>query len=153
MRALVLVACLPAVAAAQPADDGYCDYTQGVAAASAATQVAPEAFGQFGYIEQPQFAVTPGASNLRLIAGLRYSFSQLYAGLATRSRGDADCRRHRALLQVRGAAAARGLTARVKVLDDALPEADKILAEVDADMQARRTTAKYCEPVSVPDRN
>ena len=149
MRALLLVALAPAIAAADPTDDGYCDYVEGVASATAAPQVAPQLFGQFGYIEQPQFAVTPGASNLRLIAGLRYSFSQLYTGVENHAKAHADCRRHRALLQVRGAAAARGLAARIKVYEQAMPEADKILADVDADAQARRTTAQDEEATRV----
>jgi len=146
VKTLIVLAVLavPAPVAAQPQDDGYCDYVQGVASATAAPLVAPQLFGQFGYIEQPAFAITPSttSNNLRAIGGMRYSFTSLYGGLATRSRGDADCRRHRSLLQVRGASAARALAARVAVYDDAQAEADKILEEVDADMQARRTTAQ-----------
>ena len=141
-RAALVVLALPAVAHAQVGDDGYCDYVEGTASAASATQVAPELFGQFGYIEQPTFAVAPGVSNLRAIAGLRYSFTGLWAGMATRSRASADCRRHRALLEVRGASEARALTAKAKVLDTALGEADKMMSEVEGDYQAHRTTAQ-----------
>jgi hypothetical protein len=148
MKAVAL-ACLlaPGIALADtpaPADDGYCDYVEGVASATAAPLVAPEAFGQFGYIEQAPFAINPSTTsdNLRAIGGVRYSLTNLYGGLAWKDRGHADCRRHSALLRVRGASAARALAARVAVYDDAQPEADKIMNEVESDMQARRTTAQ-----------
>ena len=153
MRALVILAVLaPATARAQPApaaapagtDDGYCDYVEGVASATAAPLIAPQLFGQFGYIEQPPFAVNPTitSSNLRMIAGVRYSLSGAYGANAIRHHGDADCRRHQALLLVRGASEARALAARVAVYDQARAEADKILAESDSDLEARRTTAQ-----------
>ena len=137
---------LPAVAHAQSAsdDDGYCDYIEGVASATAAPLAGPQLFGQFGYIEQPAFAVVPSAdeSNLRAIVGVRYSLSNVYAARATTAKGDADCRRHRALLEVRGASMARALAARVQVLDEAQREADRIANEANADLEARRTTAQ-----------
>ena len=144
---VVVLACLlaPGVALADaPADDGYCDYVEGVASATAAPLVAPEVFGQFGYIEQAPFAINPTATsdNLRAIGGVRYSLTNLYGGLATKDRGQADCRRHSALLRVRGASAARALAARVAVYDEAQGEADKIMNEVESDLQAKRTTAQ-----------
>jgi hypothetical protein len=134
----------PAAVSAQPAaDDGYCDYVEGAAAASAATLFSPQLFGQFGYIEQPTFAETPAAdsSNLRVIGGLRYSISNIFAGSATKSRAAADCRRHRAIATVRGGTQATAIAARLKVLDEAQSEADRILAGVTADLEARRLTA------------
>jgi hypothetical protein len=139
---VVLAIAAPALARAQPVDDGYCDYVGGVADATAAPLLAPQLFGQFGYIEQPQFAVNPTTTNLRAIGGLHYRLSGIYEGLATKARADADCRRHRALLLVRGASEARALSARVKVYDDAMADADKILAGQEADLTARRTTAQ-----------
>lgn len=140
--ALVLV---PAVAHAQAAaDDGYCDYVEGVAGATAAPLYGPQLFGQFGYIEQPAFAVEPAAdtSNLRAIAGVRWSLTGAYAGTQTTEKASADCRRHRALLGVRGASLARALAARVHVLDDAQREADRIGSAATADLEARRATAQ-----------
>lgn len=138
-------------------DDGYCDYVEGTASANAATLYAPELFGQFGYIEQPAFAVTPGAttSNLRAIGGIRWSLTNIIAGSATTSLADADCRKHKALLKLRqitgavkGApsaplaiAAARALAAKLRVYDEATPEAEKYLAGITADLEAKRTTA------------
>jgi hypothetical protein len=134
----------PAAALADPADDGYCDYAEGVADASAAPLLAPQLFGEFGYIEQPAFAVAPAgtSSNLRAIGGVRYSLSHVYSGYAQRARGHADCRRHRALLVVRGASASRALAARIKIYDDAQAEADKILADSEGDLEARRATTQ-----------
>lgn len=140
--ALVLLLATPALAAADAPDDGYCDYVEGVASATAAPMVAPQLFGEFGYIDQPEFAVTPQQSSLRAIGGVNYRLTGIYEGLATRGKAEADCKRHRALLLVRGASAARALSARVKVLDDAMAEADKILNAQDTDMTARRTTTQ-----------
>lgn len=146
MRLLVTLALVavtsPTSALAQPADDGYCDYVEGTASATAAPLFAPEVFGQFGNVEQLPFAVTPSedTSNLRALAGVRYSLTNIYAGMATKSRASAECRRHRALIAVRGATAARALTARVRVLDEARAEADRILAATQADLEANRTT-------------
>lgn len=140
--ALLLV---PASVTAQPvvADDGYCDFVEGAAAATAATLQSPELFGQFGYIEQPAFAETPGTdtSNLRVLGGMRYSITNIFAGSATKSRAAADCRRHRAIATVRGGTEATAITARLRVLDEAQGEADRILAQVTADLEARRVTA------------
>ncbi len=142
-RLFVLVAAMiPTVAHAEPADDGYCDYVEGAASAVSAPMVAPQLFGQFGYIEQPEFAVNPGTTNLRAIGGVRYRLTGIYEGMATRGKAEADCRRHRALLLVRGASEARALSARVKVYDAAMVEADKILSGQEADLSAHRTSTQ-----------
>lgn len=138
----------PAVAddapTAAPANDGYCDFVEGAAAATSATQLSPEVFGQIGYIEQATSSVNPDAvsSGGRVIAGVRWSVSNIFVGLATRDRAVADCSRHRALELVRGETLFHALEAKVRVLDEALAETDKIVAETDADLQARRTTAQ-----------
>ena len=146
IRTLLVLAVTGSAAAAYatPVDDGYCEHAEGVAAATSAIQLAPSLEGQFGYIEQSPTSVTPDAAstNLRLIAGLRYRLTGIYEGLATRDHGAADCRRHRALERVRGETMARALAARVRVLDDALGEAETILARTAADADARRTTAQ-----------
>lgn len=139
----LLIAIAPAKALAQAAtDDGYCDYVEGSASADAATLQAPQLFGQFGYIEQPQFAETPttGTSNLRLLGGIRYSITNILAGSATKSRAKADCRRHKASAMMRNATTMYAVAARVKVLEEAQPEAEKMLAEINAGLEARRVT-------------
>jgi len=145
MRALIVLAALSGTAYAETQDDGYCDYVEGVAGAQAAVQMSPELIGSIGYVEQPTADANPDPSTqkgLRLIAGLRYKLSGLYEGNATRARAKADCRRHRAFEQVRGETTSRAIAARLKVLDDALKEADKILRTDEQDFAARRTTAQ-----------
>ena len=151
MRAAILTTLVLAsgVAAAdtdapETSGDGYCDYVQGVASAQSAVLFAPQVFGTFGLVEQSAGAVNPdiNSGGLRLIAGVRVSLDGIYQGLATRDHARADCRRHKALEQVRGETAYHALDARAKVLDDALAEIDKILKQTTSDLDARRTTAQ-----------
>ncbi|MDB4953924.1 MAG: hypothetical protein JWO36_1493 [Myxococcales bacterium] len=140
---LLLVGLLSGTASAETSQDGYCDYVEGVASATSAALVAPQLFGQFGYVEQPPFAINPSTnSGLRLIAGVRFSFTGVYQGVTTKDHAKADCARHQSLESIRGETQARALSARAKIIDAALLEADKILGQSDADMQARRTTAQ-----------
>lgn len=126
------------------ADDGYCDFVEGVASAESALALSPEVFAQFGKIEQASSSVVPTAdpSSLRFIGGLRYRLTGVYEGLTIRARAKADCRRHRAFEAVRGVTLYRALEARAKVLEGALPEAEKLLAQSTADFEARRATAQ-----------
>jgi hypothetical protein len=145
--ALAAAAAAPAPALADDVGggDAYCDYVEGVAAADSAVLMWPELFGSFGYIDQPAVVdLVPESSsnNLRLTAGVNLSLSGVYQGLQTRGRASAECRRHRALDQVEGAMVARALTARVEELEKAMPAADKILAQANADFAARRATAQ-----------
>ena len=141
MKSFVVVLLLTSTAYAD--DDGYCDYVEGVANSQAALNFAPELIGTFGYVEQPPQSLTPSqTSELRLIAGVRYSLSNIYTGFATRERAHADCRRHRAFEQVRGETSSRAIAARLKVLDDALVTAEKYLKDDEEDFAAHRTTAQ-----------
>ena len=130
-------------ASAQPADDGYCDYVEGAASAEAALLYAPDVFAEIGRIEQASSSSVPGTDvgTYRFIGGIRWRLSGLYEASATKGRANADCRRHKALEQIRGQTLFTALDAKVKVIDAALPEAEKILAQVNADFEARRTTA------------
>jgi len=145
--ALVTAAASPARADATApparADDGYCDYIRGVADAESALAFSPELFGQFGRIEQASSsAVTTEPGSLRFIGGLRYRLTGIYEGAALRGRASADCRRHEAFEHVRSATVYRALEARAKVLEDALPEADKLLAQSAADLESHRATSQ-----------
>lgn len=140
----------PPTNAAQLSDDGYCDFVQGTASANAATRALPEVFGEFGYIEQPSFGMTPGAepNNRRVLGGVRYTITNLLVASATKSVAAAECRRHRAQAQLQsrtngvlGAAAARGLAAKLRVYEEAQTEAQRILTETQSDLEARRLTA------------
>jgi hypothetical protein len=143
MRSIVIATvALSGVANAEPADDGYCDYVQGAASAEASLLYAPEIFAEIGRIEQASSAVAAAqdVGTYRFIGGVRWRLSGLYEASATQGRADADCRRHKALEQIRGQTLYRALDAKAKIIDGALTEADKILAQVNADMEARRTT-------------
>ena len=142
MRVIFILAALSGTAYAD--DNSYCDYVEGVANAQAAVLMSPELIGSLGYVEQPPAAVNPDVNDkgLRLIAGVRYSFSSLYEGFATRGRAKADCRRYRAFEQVRGETTSRAIAARLRVLDDALKEADQMLRTEERDFAARRVTAQ-----------
>jgi hypothetical protein len=142
---IILLAVAPA-----RADDGYCDYVQGVAAAESAISLSPEVFAQYGRIEQASSAgptVDPGT--LRFIGGIRYRLTGLYEGFATLGRAKADCRRHQAFEAVRTETVYRALEARAKVLEGALPEAEKMLSQVNADFEARRTTAQEANALRI----
>jgi hypothetical protein len=140
MRALLLLGLFAGTA---HADDGYCDYVEGVAQATSATQFAPQIIGLFGYVEQAPSQVAPSqSSTLRFIGGVNYRLTGIYEGFATKDRAHADCRRHSALEQVRGETESRALSAKVKVLDGAIAEADKVMKQTEADFESRRTTAQ-----------
>jgi hypothetical protein len=146
MRPSLASLALLLAAASSPAlaDDGYCDYVQGVAAAESALSFAPEVFGQFGRIEQATSSAVPTVdpSSLRFLGGLRWRLSGIYEGVALRERARSDCHRHQAFEHVRSETLYRALEARAKVLEDALPEAEKLLAQATADLEARRATAQ-----------
>jgi hypothetical protein len=130
-------------AATARAEDGYCEYVRGVAAAQSATLFGPELFGTVGYVEQPD-ATDPAVSNngARLFAGVRIRLGGIYQGVVTRSRAGADCRRHEALDRVVGATEASAMAAKAKVFDDALGEATAMLTEAMRDLDARRAGAQ-----------
>src|SRR3954451_6073588 len=114
LASLLLLVPLAAQAEPAPDDDGYCDFVEGAAEATAAPLEAPQLFTQFGYIEQPSFAINPtgNSTNLRGIVGLRYSLTNIYKGVQTKSRAQADCRRHKAISSLRGTTTALALAAR-----------------------------------------
>jgi hypothetical protein len=104
--------------------------------------MAPQVFGEIGRLEQPSNSINPvEVGEFRFIGGLRYRLTGILEGSATKSRASAECRRHQALEQIRGQTLYRALEAKAKILEGALPEADKILAQVNTDFDARRTTA------------
>ncbi len=147
--AAALLACLGAGAAAamaQPAeneaaaDDGYCDWVEGVAAAQSAVLWSPEVFGTFGYLDQTGLTAVPDSTgnDLRITAGLSYSLSGLYQGAVTRARAEAECRRHQNLGQLEQETAYRALQARARVLEKALPEAQSMLDTATRDFDQRQ---------------
>lgn len=144
MKTLLFLLALAGTATAQVRDDGYCDYVEGVASSEAAVQYAPELFGSAGYVEQGPGSVTPDQTTkgMRFIGGVRLKLSGIYTGSALQGRAKADCKRHKAIDQVRGETSSRAIAARVAVLDKALVEAEKLLRTEEADFAARRSTAQ-----------
>jgi hypothetical protein len=132
-----------ALASPASADDGYCDYVEGTAAAESVTLFAPEVFGQLGYIELNTVGMADVENDgTRFVGGLRWRLSGIFEGSAMRARASADCAKHRAFEQVRGDTIRAGLEARGKVYEQAIPEADKILQATNADFEAHRATAQ-----------
>ncbi len=124
--------------------DGYCDHAEGVAAAESALLFAPQLFGSFGYVDQPDVVAAPDATSdsLRFTAGVKITLTGLYEGALVKKRAKADCRRHAALDAVEGETTYRALEAKAKVLDAALDEATAILEDANADLERRRATAQ-----------
>jgi hypothetical protein len=151
---LLCAAAAPAWADEDPGVRAYCDYVEGGADAESDVLIAPDAFVTFGEVSGAD--ASPGGSALapteRLIAGLRYSFSGLYRGLALRSRARAECKRYRSIVAVRryleaekDDRSAAALSAKAAVLEAALPKAEAILNDSHAALAANRTTAREVE--------
>lgn len=141
VMAVVLVG--TSTAAAEPEGDGYCDFVEGTAAARSVLDLSPELFTNVGYIEQSDTSLPPSQDVVpRVIGGVRYRLSGIYQGVVARDHAHADCRRHEALSQVRDATRFHALEARANVLDAALGETAKLLAQDDEDLKAQRTTAR-----------
>ncbi|MEO8699122.1 MAG: hypothetical protein ABI867_03730 [Kofleriaceae bacterium] len=141
MRAVLILALLTSTA---HADDGYCDFVEGVASAESALLYSPQVFGDLGRIEQASSSIQPAIEQgtVRFIGGLRWRISGIYEGVTLKSRAKAECKRHTALEQIRGETLYRAFEARSQVIDAALPEAEKLMAAVGADLDAKRTTAQ-----------
>jgi hypothetical protein len=130
-------------ARAQPPGDAYCDHVEAVASSESAVLMGPELFGSIGWIEGSDTTVSIATNNqARLIGGVRIKLGGIYQGLVTRDHARADCRRHQAIDQVVGASQSLALQARVKAIEDALPEAQKFLADAMQDLDARRANAQ-----------
>lgn len=125
--------------------DGYCEWVEGVARSASDLLYAPALFGMFGYGNEPSLTTATGDvinQGFRVQAGLSYKLSGIYEGSVMRDRAHYDCMRHRALDRMQGETTHRALAARIKTLDAAIPEADKILAQIEADVEGRRATAQ-----------
>jgi hypothetical protein len=144
MRAVLILCALSRAAYAEPAGDGYCDFVEGTAAAESALLFAPQIFGDLGRIEQASSSIQPAIEQgtVRFIGGLRWKLSGIYEGATLKSRAKAECKRHTALEQIRGETLYRAFEAWSKVIDGALPEAEKMMTAIGADLDARRTTAQ-----------
>jgi hypothetical protein len=129
--------------------EAYCRWVKAIAAANADVMVAPSVYATGGYVSSAD--ISAGASNApptgRLIIAGLYSFGGLNRGLATISQADAECRRYRADAKLhayiernRDAVSVPALTAKVKVLDAAMPKGEEILAQERALLTQSRMT-------------
>jgi hypothetical protein len=129
----------------------YCDFVSGIARSESALDMAPTAFATAGVVSGAD--VSPGGSVLgptaRLIAGLSYSASALYRGIATRDGAEAECRRYRTvsalhafLESYREGTTGPSLRAKLRVLDDALAPAAEMLRTARAALLESRTTVE-----------
>jgi hypothetical protein len=135
--------------------EAYCDYVLGVAASESATMVAPTAFGSFGAVNglintfDANGAPATLPATVRLTAGLRYDLADLYRGLAERERARIECERYKnvSLLHAfveanKSGTSVAALSAKIAVLDAALPHAKEVLASVQRDMDLGRATVE-----------
>jgi hypothetical protein len=157
--AVALFAVAPS-ARAQSREDAaaYCEYVTAIADSTSALDMAPVLFGTAGLVSGQD--VSPGGSLLgptrRVIAGASYSVSGLYRGIETRAGADAECRRYRAVselhafLESNREGATRGsLDAKLRVLDEAMPKADEMLAAARAALMQSRTTIEQVGALEV----
>ncbi len=120
--------------------DGYCAWVRGTADAEAALLFAPEVFSEGGFTTG---GIATGAAPVdrprpRLTIGARYDAIDVWQGVTIRSRAEALCRREIAkeaieAMLVDGAASAgrTALERRAQTLEQLLPDADRLLAELD----------------------
>lgn len=146
MRTGILIAAALAMLAGEARADethGYCDYVEGVASAESALLFSPTVFATVGRLDRNAVTGDPtvASDELRTTAGLSYSLTGIVEGILTKKRAKAECRRHEALAQVASESTYHALAARQKVLDEALEEADEMLARADRELEARTATA------------
>lgn len=130
MRTHSFIATLLVLALQTRADaDPTCDHAIAVADANAALMSAPELFVGAGSMPRSDFdeALEP-----RLIAGLDYSLTRIFAGAATRARASAECRLRTASVAIETGPLARALDARIASLSTAIADGDAALARLES---------------------
>ena len=156
VTAVTVLASASAARAQSTRSDGasYCEYVKGVADSESDLEMAPTIFGSGGLVSGAE--AQPGTSIIgpttRIIAGVNYSLSGLYRGLAMRSGADADCRRYQAVSELhaflvnnREGLTRTSLAAKLAVLDEALPTADKMLTDLRAELSQSRATVEQVD--------
>jgi hypothetical protein len=124
--------------------DGYCDWVTNVAASQADFFEFPNVIGTIAYIKEPTVVTNPPeiTSGLRGTLLLEWNVIGVLEGQATKRHGDDDCKKHKALDRVQGETVYKALRAKLKIYNDALEPADKILQKAVGDKDAHRTTAQ-----------
>jgi hypothetical protein len=148
---LCLAALRPASAADEPA---WCEFVRGVTDAEAAVLLGPEIFASAGAVNAGEATggsggVPLGSPTPRLTAGVGYDLVGAYRGVTLRRRAEAECQRHRALSALQAAlqagpdiGAAPALAARRRVLETAIPEGERLIESLRADLREGRATVE-----------
>jgi hypothetical protein len=118
----------------------YCDYVSAAAQSAAAEQLYPRLYVSGGLLtnadRSQDLGVTGNSDRVlwRLQAGVSYSLADLNGGLALRNRGQAECSLYRSqsalfafLARYEDADSIPGLQAKIAILEEALPTAERIL--------------------------
>lgn len=131
----------PLPAGFDTAISGYCDYITGTTDADSALFLWPHVFAGAGLVTGGSDATgdetaTFGTS-IRVTAGLRYDFMDLYRGLTDRARTAAECARFRSseivssqLERASAIGLKPALQAQLRILEEAVPVAAGILEQV-----------------------
>jgi hypothetical protein len=145
------IAAAPHATTANRDASSYCRWVKAVAASNADPLVAPSVYASGGYTSAAEGS--PGASALpptqRLVVAGLYSVGGLNRGLAMRDQAAAECKRYATTAELRAfvernrdAESVRALRAKAKILDEAVPHAEEILAEQKTQLAASRLTVE-----------
>jgi hypothetical protein len=128
----------------------YCDYVTEVAASEAALWRAPWLFSSLGTLRGNDGSVDDSLAREQLIwrlqAGLGFSPTRFYQAAFLDRQARAECDRRRAAEELRALAArpdgvtAEALSAKIEVLEQALPEAERLQEQSASELEASRTT-------------
>jgi hypothetical protein len=145
-----------------PGVPAYCDYVRGAASSSIAQQVYPRLYLSGGLLTGADSTHETGilrndmGTLWRVQAGLTYSLADLNEGLAIRGRARAECALYRRqsdlfafLARYDEPDSIPGLEARIAVLQDALPAAEKILNDLHALLLRQQATVEEVNATSL----
>ncbi len=150
---------VPAAAWAGPEESvsvpAYCDYVLGAAASSVAQQLYPRLYVSGGLLTNADGATDFGIAAKdagvlwRLQAGLSYSLADLNEGIAIRNRARAECALYRSqsdlfafLAHYDEPDSIPGLQAKIAVLEEALPRAERVLENLRGSLSRQEATVE-----------
>lgn len=142
-------------------ESSWCEYIRSVTDSETAVLLAPEVFASAGVVNAGE--ATSGAGDaplgtpkLRITAGLGYELAGVYRGVTLRRRAEAECHSHQALQALQAAletgpdaGAGPALKARLAVLEAALPEGERLVEALRADMREGRATLEELNAVQL----
>jgi hypothetical protein len=128
----------------------YCEYVTALAASEGALWRSPWVFSSVGTLSGSASSVDEGVVREELVwrlqAGLGFSPTRFYQAGLLDEQARAECERHRAAEELRVLAArpdgvtAQALSAQIAVLEEAMPEAERLLTHSASELAASRTT-------------